>query len=74
MPPEYEEALMYNLAIRAASYYQVELLASTLKLAKAGLNTIRKNNTQIPRLQMPNAPGLRRGRAFSLYNPDGYGY
>ncbi len=72
MPDEYEEALMYNLALRACSYYQVEPLTLTQRLAKAGLNTIRKNNTQVPTLQMPNAPGLRRGRAFSLYNPDGY--
>lgn len=72
MPEEYEEALMYNLALRACSFYQVDPIDATKRLAKAGLNTIRRNNTQVPRLQMPNAPGLKRGRAFSLYNPDGY--
>lgn len=74
MPDEYEEALMYNLALRACSFYQVDPIDETKRIAKASLNTIRKNNTQIPTLQMPNAPGLRRGKAFSLYNPDGYGY
>lgn len=72
MPEEYEEAIMYNLALRAASYYQVTPLADTKALAKAGLNNIRKNNTQVPSLQMPAAPGVRTGKAFNLYNPDGY--
>jgi len=70
MPEEYEEAIMYNLTLRVCSMYQVEAMAQTIKLAKAGLNNIRKNNTQVPTLQMPGAPGVRSSRAFSLYNPD----
>lgn len=70
MPSEYEEAVMYNLTLRACSYFQVSPTDETKRFAKSGLNYIRKNNTQIPTLQMPNAPGLRKGRSFSLYNPD----
>lgn len=72
MPDEYEEPLMYNLALRVCSYYQAEPIAETKALAKAGLNTIRQNNTQVPQLTMPCVPGLRRGIGFNIYNPDGY--
>lgn len=72
LPEEYEEAIMYNLTLRVCSMYQVEPMAETRRLAKSGLNIIRKNNTQVPTLTMPVAPGLRGGRAFNIYNPDGY--
>lgn len=72
MPEEYEEAIMYNLAVRVCSMYQVQALGSTVALAKAGLNNIRKNNTQVPSLTMPVAPGVRTGKSFNIYNPDGY--
>lgn len=72
MPEEYEEAIMYNLAVRVCSMYQVQALGSTVALAKAGLNNIRKNNTQVPALTMPVAPGVRTGKSFNLFNPDGY--
>lgn len=72
MPSEYEEAVMYNLTLRACSYFQVSPTEETKRFAKSGLNYIRKNNTQVPTLQMPRAPGLHRGRGFNLYNPDGY--
>lgn len=71
MPDEYLEAMHYNLAIRLGSMYQLPVMKDTKDLAKAALNVVRKANTQIPRMVMP--PGLRVGRAFSLYNPDGYG-
>lgn len=70
LPEEYAEAVHYNLAMRICSAYQVEPQASTSGLAKVSLNTIKVINTQIPELQMP--PGIRRGKAFSLFNPDGY--
>lgn len=74
MPEEYEEAIMYNLTLRVCSMYQVEAMPETRRLAKAGLNNIRKNNTQIPTLSMPRAPGLRGrgGAGFTLWNPDNY--
>ena len=73
MPEEYEEAIMYNLTLRVCSMYQVEPMPQTVKLAKSGLNIIRKNNTQVPTLSMPNAPGVRTRGGWSIWNPDGYG-
>ena len=70
MPPEYEEALHYNLTIRLCSAYTLPPNANTMKLAKASLNTLRQANTQVPRMNMP--PTLRRGKAFNIYNADGY--
>lgn len=70
MPEEYEEAMHYNLSIRLSSMYQMPPNNTTIALAKGALNTIRKANAQIPRMTMP--PGLQKGKAFSLWNPDGY--
>lgn len=72
MPPEYEEALFLNLSLRVSSMYQMEPMKETIRLAKASLNTIRVSNTQVPTLSMPAAPGVRTGKAFNLYNSDGY--
>ena len=73
-PEEYEEAIMYNLTLRVCSMYQVEPMPETRALAKAGRNNIRKNNTQVPTLSMPNSPGLRgRKGGYGIWNPDGYG-
>lgn len=71
LPPEYLEAIHYNLAIRLCSAYTLPVGDETRRLAKASLNSIRNTNTQVPRLLMPS--GISGGRAFSLYNPDGYG-
>lgn len=72
LPPEYDEAIHYNLTIRTCSLYQVQPMPDTKRLAKASLNTIKVVNTQIPALIMPNIPGLRQGRAFNIWNADGY--
>ncbi len=69
MPPEYEEALHYNLAIRLLSAYQLEPKGTTVALAKVALNTIKKANAQIPAMQMPI--GLRKGKSFNIFNADG---
>lgn len=71
LPEEYEEAILYNLAIRFISAYAVQNPSpQTGVLAKVALNTIKRTNSQIPTLRMP--PTLRRRKAFSLYNPSGY--
>lgn len=69
MPPEYEEGIYYNLAIRLMSMYNRPTKPITVSLAKVGLNTIKRANTQIPTLQMP--PALRGPKGFNIYNPDG---
>lgn len=70
LPPQYEEAIRTNLAIRICSAYGRLPLPTTIGLAKVALNTIKKSNAQIFELQMPT--GLVKGRAFNIYNPDGY--
>lgn len=73
MPPEYDEAMHYNLAIRICSMYQVPVNPSSVGLARAALNTIRRANAQVPTMRMPS--GLRwGGNQFYIYAADtGYG-
>lgn len=54
-PPEYEEAMRYNLAIRLRSAYQMDPDEVLMGLAASALNTIRNANAQIPSLSMPAA-------------------
>lgn len=53
LPPEYEEALMYNLAGRLYPSYGMPPDQTVIKLAAASLATVRMANTQIGRLYMP---------------------
>lgn len=69
LPEMYREAIHYNLALRFCSGWQIPPQPSTIKLAKNALSTIKTANAQIPAMRMP--PTLRRGKAFSLWNPDG---
>ncbi len=70
MPPEYNEAIHYNLTMRICSAYQRQPNKSTIALAKSALNTIRMANTQIPTLVMP--PQLvNNGNSFYIFNADG---
>ena len=67
LPPEYEEAIVYNLAIRLRSAYQMPPDPVVTQLAKAALNTIKTANAQIPRLRMPaGLPG--RGSYYDPYS------
>lgn len=70
LPDEYAEAVHYNLALRICAMYQVTPMPTTGGFAKVSLNTIKVTNTQVPAMQMP--PGLRNGKAFNLFNPDGF--
>ncbi len=70
LPEEYQEAIFYNLSLRISAMYQFPASAETMRFAKTSLNTIRTDNTQVPKLQMP--AGLRRGKAFNIFNADGY--
>jgi hypothetical protein len=70
LPSEYEEAIHYNLAVRLGSLYKQPVNPSTVGLAKAALNVIRKANTQVPSMLMPIP--LRKPRAFNIFNADDY--
>lgn len=66
LPPEYEEALMYNLAGRLFPSYGMPENQTVISLAAASLNTVRMANAQIGRLYMP-ADLVRRGR-YNVYS------
>jgi hypothetical protein len=64
MPPEYEEAIHYNLAIRLCAMYQYPVDPVTAGLAKLSLNVIKIANSQIPTLMMPTALRNNRGGSY----------
>lgn len=66
LPPEYEEALVWNLAVRLRALYQQPLDPAVVALAKASLGTVRAANTQIERLSIP--AGMGRGGRFNIYS------
>ena len=70
MPPEYEEAIHYNLAVRLRSMYQYPPDVMQNRLAKNALGTIRQSNLQIPTLKMPSALRFGRGNNFYIFNAD----
>lgn len=64
-PPEYEEAIRYNLAVRLRPLYQLPPDMTIIALAKAALNTIRMANVQVPTLSLGNSGGSDRYNVFS---------
>jgi hypothetical protein len=65
LPPEYFEALHYNLAVRLRPMYQLPPDMQIVQLAKLALNTIKNANAQIPSLRMPS--DLSRGGIYNVY-------
>jgi hypothetical protein len=70
LPGEYQEALIYNLAVRWRAAMQMEADPAIVGLAKAALGTIRSVNTQIPLLQMPTGMG-GSPRGYNVYSDQG---
>jgi hypothetical protein len=70
LPPEYEAALRYNLAIRLRPSYQLPPDPSINALAMDALNTIRNANAQVPRLRMPQP--LVRPALYNIFSDSGY--
>lgn len=66
LPPEYAEALLYNLAIRISANYASPLNPAVPALAKAALETIRSVNAQIPQMGMPRI--LRGGAHYNIFS------
>lgn len=60
VPPEYFEALSWNLAARLRPSYGMAPDPQVIALAKIALNTLRQANNQIPTLELPY--GYPRGR------------
>lgn len=70
MPPEYQEAIHYNLCVRLRSMYQLPPDIMQNRLAKNSRQTLRKANLQIPTLKMPPALRFGRGNNFYIFNAD----
>lgn len=65
LPPEYFEALHYNLACRLRPAYQLPPDPTLVQLAKSALDTVKMANTQVPHLKMP--AGLMGTGRFNIY-------
>lgn len=65
LPPEYQEAVLYNLAARLRPMYQLPPDPSVVALAVSSLENIRVANAQIPLLEIPDLPG----NGGSWFNP-----
>lgn len=68
LPPEYENALNWNLAKRLRASYQMPDDEAVNSLAREGLNTIRLANTAVGTLQMPSALRRGGGRAYDYHS------
>jgi hypothetical protein len=66
LPPEYEEAIEWNLALRLRPLFQLPPDDTITGMANASLNTVRGANTQISRLTMP-AP-LNSNGIYNIYS------
>lgn len=66
LPAEYEEAIMYNLAGRLCSFYQIPIPQGVVQLAAAALQTVRMANIQVGKLYMPS--NLVGGNTYNVYS------
>lgn len=66
LPPEYEDAIMYNLAGRLCLFYQIPLPQGLPQLAQASLNTLRQANVQVGQMYMPAE--LTGGSRYNVYS------
>ncbi len=70
MPPEYEEALRFNLITRLRIGHQLPPDPDNDKLAAAALNTIKNANAAIPTLEVPAE--LARPRLYNIFSDQSY--
>lgn len=71
LPPEYEAALVYNLAVRLRVAYQLPVDPGIVGLATDALNLIRNANAQIPRLTLPGRL-TRPGGKYNIFGDYSY--
>ncbi len=64
LPPQYQEPILYGLALRLRTNFQLPPDPQLQMLANQALDALRLSNAQVPRLRMPT--GLRTGGG---YNP-----
>jgi hypothetical protein len=72
LPPEYVEALLYNLAVTLTGAYQLSPNPIVVGKAKAALETMRTANAQVPRMGMPR--GLIGPPRYNIYSDNAGGW
>jgi hypothetical protein len=70
LPPEYQEALMWNLAARLRPMYGMPPEPTIITQALRSLNVIRNANAQIPRLMLPST--VARAGLYNIYGDQSY--
>lgn len=70
VPPEYREALRYNLTIRLAVGYGIPISTGAAALARSSLQTMRTANAQIPVMGMPSV--LMNPSRYNIYSDSSY--
>lgn len=70
MPEEYNEPILFLLAQRLRTAYQLPADPEVNKIGRAGLSTIRRANVQIPTLKMPPSLQNVRANSFYIFNAD----
>lgn len=66
LPPEYTDALVWNIAARLRPLYSMDPDPAITTLAQRGLDVVRGSNMQIPSmLPMPGMPGMRGSRGIT---------
>lgn len=68
LPPEYEEALRLNLAVRLRVSYRLPFDPQLNGLAKLATNTLKNSNTQIPLLQFPSDLPRNIGGRYNIFS------
>jgi hypothetical protein len=66
MPPQYEEAIMWNLAGRLRPMYGMQPDQTINKLAMASINTLQGSNTQVPTMTVD--PILTSRGKYNVYS------
>jgi hypothetical protein len=69
LPPEYQEAIVYNLVVRLAASYKITPDPVVVAIAKSSLNTVRNSNVQIATLKLPD--DLVRSGTYNVYTDRG---
>lgn len=70
LPPEYQEALLYNLTGRLRPMYGLQPDPTITAMAVASMNVIRNANAQVPRLAI--TPTLTRDSLYNIYGDQSY--
>lgn len=71
MPEGYEDAIMLALAIRLCPSYARQAGADTRVAARRAMDAVKKTNTVIPTLDLPDAVMGRSGSSFSSFMSGG---